>query len=436
MRIATSTVYDNQINSIDNLVFQQQQLGNDLSTGKTLNQPSDDPTQIGEDLSLRATISSQNTLGVNMENASSELTAVDGALSNLTNIIQSVRQLAIEGASDTLSQQQRQAIGAQIDQLLNETISIANTQYNGKYVFAGTSSSTAAPVQAQGVPVSSVTFTGNFQSQSQIVLNGQTLQLSTSLRDAFNFDATNGSQNVFQTLINLRDTLDNGTVVDQSATSVNQQGTVVGPGTLLGAATFATPLSADSSGNYSIDIDGLADSGPITFTAGMTMAQVVNQINLASAVTGVTATFDYKTERLSLSSQNGHTFTVSDAQTPSPPAAAPSTNTSNFVEAFALTGTADLVQNVSTQLNDVDNVLNVALNARAIIGGRVDVLNSMTDQNNTSITDNTQVQSQIEDGDVASLATQFSQTQTALEAAYSTTSHLESKILFDYISST
>jgi flagellar hook-associated protein 3 FlgL len=111
------------------------------------------------------------------------------------------------------------------------------------------------------------------------------------------------------------------------------------------------------------------------------------------------------------------------------------TNTANFVEAFGLTTNSDFVQNLSTQLGDIDNVLNTTLNSRAVIGGRIDALNTLSDQNSQSITDNTQVQSQIEDTNVASAVTQFTQVQTALQAAYSTTTHLESKILFDYISS-
>src|SRR5579875_683321 len=431
MRIATATIFENQTASIDNLVFQQQQLGNELSTGKALNQPSDDPTQIGEDLSLRAAIASENTLGTNLQNAVSQLTMVDGSLSSLTNILQSARQLAIEGASDTLSTQQRQAIGAQIDQLLSEAIGIANTSYGGRYVFAGTSSTNAPPVEAHGSPVSSVTFSGNFESQSEVTLGGQKISISTSLQEAFNFDATNGSPDVFQTLINLRDTLDAGTVVDQSATSVNQQGTVIGASSTLGPgpnqATLTTALTPDSTGQYTIVVDGGSGSVSITFLPTDTIATMISKINAATGTTGVTATFDAKTQRLSLSSQNGQPFTVTDAPS------AGATNSANFVEAFGLTTNADLVQTDSTQLNDVDNVLNVALKARAVIGGRIDALNRMIDQNNQSITDNTQEQSQIEDANIAQTVTQFSQTQTALQAAYSTTAHLESKILFDYI---
>ena len=72
MRIATSTIYDNQIQSIDNLSAQYQSIGQDLSTGKSLNVPSDDPSQISQDLTLTTSIASE----VSQANPSADRAAV------------------------------------------------------------------------------------------------------------------------------------------------------------------------------------------------------------------------------------------------------------------------------------------------------------------------------------------------------------------------
>jgi len=432
VRIATSTIFDNQTNAIDNLTFQQNQLGNDISSGKSLNEPSDNPTQIAQDLSLHTSIADQNNAATNIGQAVNKLSSTDGALANLTNALQSARQLAVQGATETLTVSQRQAISGQVDQLLTQAIGVANTNYAGQYIFAGTSTLPSAPVVPQGSPTSSVGFTGNLETQNQVFQNGQSFALTTTLQQAFNFQAADGSPDAFSVLQNLRDTLAKGTVTDQSATSVNQKGTVISPATTLGAATLATTLTPDASGNYSISINGQPPNGPaanvlVTFLPTDTMAQVVAKINAFTAQTGVTAAFNVKTQKLALSTQNEQSFFVNDIASPG------ATNTANFVEAFGLTTNADFVQNISTQLGDIDKVLNVALNTRAVIGGRIDSLNTLADQTNQSITDNTKVQSQIEDTNVASAVTQFTQTQTALQAAYSTTTHLESKILFDYV---
>jgi flagellar hook-associated protein 3 FlgL len=439
VRIATSTIFDSQTQAIDNLTFQQNQLGTEISSGKSLNEPSDDPTQIAQDLTLHTTIATENTTSTNLTSAVDELTSTDSALSNLTNVLQSARELAVQGASEALTASQRQSIAGQVDQLLTQAIGVANTNYAGQYIFAGTSTLPSAPVIAKGSPTSSVTFTGNFQTQSQVFQNGQSFTLSTTLQEAFNYDSSDGTPDVFSVLQNLRDTLSNGTVVDQSATSVNQQNTVINSNSTLGPganqATLATALTADSSGDYSISINGTPPNGAsanvlVTFLPTDTMADVVAKINAVTAQTGVSASFDVKTQKLVLSTQNEQPFYVTDASSPG------ATNTANFVEAFGLTTNADFVQNLSTQLGDIDNVLNTALNARAVIGGRIDALNTLSSQNSQAINNNTTTQSQIEDTDVASAVTQFTQTQTALDAAYSTTSRLESKILFDYLGTT
>lgn len=436
MRIATSTIFDNQTQSIDNLTFQQNVLGNALSSGKSLTEPSDDPTQIAQDLTVHTAIATQNATGTNLTAAINELTSTDSALSNLTNALQSARQLAVQGATETLTTSQRQSIGAQVDQLLTESIGIANTNYAGKYIFAGTSTLPSAPVVAQGSPTSSITFTGNEQTQSQVFQNGQSFTLSTTLQQAFNYQASDGSPDVFNVLQNLRNTLNNGTVIDQSANGVNQAGTVIGPASTLGpganAASLATALTPDTSGDYSISISGQPANGPaanvtVTFLPTDTMQQVAGKINAATAQTGVSASFDVKNQKLVLSTSNEEPFNVTDVASPG------ATNTANFVEAFGLTTNADFVQNLSTQLGDIDKVLGTTLNSRAVIGGRIDALNTLADQNSQSINNNTQVQSQIEDTNVASATVQFTQTQTALQAAYSTTTRLESKILFDYL---
>src|ERR1700760_3639401 len=102
MRIATSTLYNEQSSSIDNLYSTYQTQGQQLSTGKSLNAPSDDPTVIAQDLTVRADNVVQTQIGKNYTDLTNQLTSVDGSLSSLTNILQSARNLAVEGASDTV----------------------------------------------------------------------------------------------------------------------------------------------------------------------------------------------------------------------------------------------------------------------------------------------------------------------------------------------
>jgi flagellar hook-associated protein 3 FlgL len=443
MRIATSTIYSQQVSSIDNLESTYSTIGNQLSTGKSFNAPSDDPTQVGQDLSVRTTLASEAQQGNNVQGATSELTTTDSALANVTSLLQSARTLGVQGATDELTPEQRQAIGNQIDELLQQTVAVANTNFGGKYIFAGSAPQSTPPITAQGNPINGVSFSGNNEAQGQLLYNGQSFALSTTMQQSFNLQSADGSPSVFSVLSNLRNTITNGLVVDQSAASINQQGTVIYGAaspvpTTLGAAQFATPLQADSTGQYSITINNADASGvqhvnTYTFTAGEAIdgaapGSIVGDINANTATTGLTASFNAKTQKLVLTNAGGGAFFVSDTASPG------ATNTSNFTTTFALQGQADLPQTVSTQLGDVDNALNVVLNARSVVGARINALSTIGDQVNQNIVDNTQEQSNIEDVDVAKATANFTQTQTALQAAFSTTTRLESKSLFDYLS--
>ncbi|HEX3464004.1 MAG TPA: flagellar hook-associated protein FlgL [Candidatus Elarobacter sp.] len=444
MRIATSTLYSQQTQAIDDQTALYAQLGQQLSSGKKLTQPSDDPAQIAQDLILHTTIDATTQQSTNVQNAVSELTTTDGALSSLTSVIQSARQLAIQGSSDTLTQQQRGALASQIDQLLQQAITIGNTSYGGRYVFAGSAKTVNAPVQQQGNPISAVQFLGNEQTQGQLVYNGQQFALSTTFQAAFNYQSPDGSPDVFQMLINLRDTLSNGTAADTSAAAINHAGAVVygpqgapsspAPTTLATPNAFAVTPVADSTGNYSITIDGSVNGVPGTSTITVpaataiddgTATSLVGRINAVSATTGVTAAFNAKTQKVVLTGQGS--FSVADASSPG------ATNTGNLTKVLNLAPQADFVQNLSTQLGDIDNVLNGVLNARSVVGARIQALGAIQSQLQTDLTDNKNSESGIEDVDVASAVTQLSQTQTALQAAYSTTNKLESKTLFDYL---
>lgn len=437
MRIATSTLYDQQSTAIDNQVATQANLGQQLSTGKAVNMPSDDPTHIAQDLALGTAIGQENTTVTNVSDATAELNTVDSALSSLTSIMQKARSIAIQGASDALSPGQRQSLGTQVDGLLGEAIGLANTNYAGKYVFAGTVSPSSPPVTATGSPISAVSFAGNTQVVSQSYANGQQLPLSTTIQQAFNFGAADHSPDVFQTLITLRDSLNKGRVDDVSNAQLNVAGTVIGGATPLNSPNFVTPLVPDSTGQVSFSIAGSGTPVTFTFAAGAPVGlgppnpavpgSVVDTINAQTATTGVSATFDAKTERLTLKSSNGAPFRIDDV--PSPGA----TNTANFTKVFNVNNQADAVGNLSRQLGDLDKVLSVVLTARAGIGSNIQALNAIKDQTGTLVVNNTKVQSGIEDADIPKVVAQFSQTQTVLQAAYATTTRLESKTLFDFI---
>jgi flagellar hook-associated protein 3 FlgL len=442
MRIATSTIYDQQTAAIDNLSASYQTLGQELSTGKLLTSPSANPSVIAQDLTLSGTLASEQGTVTNATAASNQLTFVDSTLSSLTDVLQQARSLAVSSASDLPTTASEHKVEAQqFDQLLQQVISLANTQYAGQYIFAGTASNATPPVTAQGSPATGVAFSGNL-NQPTVTINGQTFALGATLSQAFSYASPTGSPDVFQILANLRDLLNSQSVTDTSGTAVNAAGTYLTTNTSLaaletgaGASLAATPLVPDSSGNVSFSLSGTDPttgqpaSQTLTFNpATTTIGSVVSAINAANL--GVSAQWDEASQKLVLTSTaaNGTgTFALADVASPG------ATNTANFLETFGLQTEADTVTAVSSHLGEIDTALNNLLSTRATIGQQIQNLSSIQTQVCSQITQNQAVQSGYEDVNVAQATSQFTAVQTALQAAYATTSRLEGKSLIDYL---
>ncbi|MGA8840455.1 MAG: flagellar hook-associated protein FlgL [Candidatus Aquilonibacter sp.] len=439
MRIATSTVYSNQTLAIENLESQYQQQGQELSTGIALNVPSDDPTIIGQDLSVRNDSAVTTQIGQNLTGLNNMLSTTDSTLSSLTSLLQSARNLAIEGASDTVTAAQRGSIGQQVNQLLQQAVGLANTQYDGKYIFSGTASASgSALVTAVGNPPSAVTATSNIVQQTEQLPNGQQVPTNVTLQQAFNLNAANGSPSVFDMLIRLRDTLEQSQTTDESSTQVNLSYHAVTTGTTIAQMEAATsplsiPLASTGGGNVAFSIaSSLSPTGTtILLTTGESMQNVVAAINAASVATGVVASFNYQTQRLSLNDVTNANFLVTNVV-----AGPPATTPSNFTNAFLLGSTGDVVNNLSTQLGDIDNTLTVALTAAGLVGATVQTVASLSSVESERGTSDTQVQSNLEDTDIAKVTSEFSLSQTALQAAYQTTTRLEQEDLFTYLPTT
>lgn len=436
MRIATSTIFNDQTYSIDSAETAYQLYGQELSTGKSLNEPSDNPTIIAQDLSVRNDSAVTGQVSQNLTDLQNMLSTTDSTLSSLTGVLQSARNLAIEGAQDNITPSQRSQIGQQVNQLLEETIGLANTQYDGKYVFAGSEVPPGTSlVQAVGNPPTAVVTANNLVQQTQELPDGQTVPTNVTLQQAFNVGASNGSPSVFDMLIRLRDTLENGETTDESSSQINVPGQSVTPQTTLASLTdtappiLSIPLTADSTGNVSFAISSsLAPTGvSVTVPLTATVGALMSAINADTALTGVTADFNYQSQRLSLDDLTNSDFAITNVPS------AGATNTANFTNAFLLGSTGDVVNNLSTQLGDIDATLQAAVSAAGTIGATVQTVTALSTAESSRSTQDTQVQSNLEDTDIAKVTSQFTLAQTALEAAYQTTTRLEQEDLFNYL---
>lgn len=113
-----------------------------LASGKLLNRPSDDPTAVARAITLRSELEGIQQHSKNVGEAQGWEDVTDSALAGLGDALQRVRELVVQGATDSAGPAARRAIAVEIRGLIDSMKSSANASYGGRYVFSGTATGT------------------------------------------------------------------------------------------------------------------------------------------------------------------------------------------------------------------------------------------------------------------------------------------------------
>ncbi|MGW8431282.1 flagellar hook-associated protein FlgL [Curtobacterium citreum] len=119
-------------------------LTNQASTGIKLNKPSDDPMGTANLLAIKRQQAQSTQYVRNANDGAAWLGTADSALSGIGNDMTRLRNLAIEAASGTNSDASLKSIADEMQAIKKDVLALANTQYQGRTVFAGTSDAGAA----------------------------------------------------------------------------------------------------------------------------------------------------------------------------------------------------------------------------------------------------------------------------------------------------
>lgn len=113
-------------------------LQDQLSSGKRVRTVSDDPIASRRALSFRVDQFRGERFLVNIERSESFLEVTDTTLAEMNNLIGGVKEIAVTGANGTQDEASRRALADSIDAHLTRMIDLANTNSNGRFIFAGT----------------------------------------------------------------------------------------------------------------------------------------------------------------------------------------------------------------------------------------------------------------------------------------------------------
>lgn len=393
-RISSVTFQSDALFNMEALQSAMAKTQSQLSTGKKLQSAADDPAAMVQVNQLNTQISASTQYVTNGNAASANLKLEEQALADATNTLQGARDLAVQANNPALSPQQRQDIAAQLQQQLQDLLSIANRQdSNGNYLFAGTAAGTTPFSQTGG----GVGYAGSASvGQVQISANQRISSGDTGDSVFMNIPAGNGT---FTT-----------------AAGVTNSGTAsIGPGTVTNAGAWVPDtytITFGAQGAYTVTSSNNTTVATGTYTDGGTIA--FNGVQVA----------------LSGTPANGDTFTV-----------APAGKASAFSTLNGLVSTlnapgmsnAQIATKISGALQQIDAAITRMSDVSASVGARI---NSITSAQSTEQSVQTNLQTQVSslsDVDYAAAITQLSTEQLSLQAAQESYASIAKLSLFNYL---
>jgi flagellar hook-associated protein 3 FlgL len=140
MRITRNQIWDAMSARIMESTVKLAEAQERVTTGRRVNRPSDDPSATARIIGLRAEVESLERYSTNASEAQGRLDTAAESLTHLSDLLSEARTRGTWGGTETLNSTDREAIARDIDTLLQQAVSLANTRYGRLYLFAGTSS--------------------------------------------------------------------------------------------------------------------------------------------------------------------------------------------------------------------------------------------------------------------------------------------------------
>jgi flagellar hook-associated protein 3 FlgL len=255
---------------------------NELSTGRKVNKPSDDPAAVASLILNKSRSGQVNSYLSNVSCLQSIMQVASSTLGSVVSALSKASSLAVQGANGTLNQSDREAIAEEVDGIRQEVLSYANESFQGNYLFAGTAVNTQ-PFVPDPASSSGVSYKGNDGVSNVDIGSGQTVPANLPGSQIF----TSSTANVFQALTDLSDALrsgsgikDAGTEVQHAFNYVNTQNTFYGT-TMSRLETAQTFLNEENVQLSETD-NNLAAADMATAATQMTQAEVALEATLAA----------------------------------------------------------------------------------------------------------------------------------------------------------
>jgi flagellar hook-associated protein 3 FlgL len=402
MRLSTNTIYEQNVTSIlaqqEGLQKTQQQ----ISTGKRMLTPADDPVAAAQALNISQTDSLNTQYAKNRTNANDSLALSDTILGGISDLVQDVRTTAVYAGNGVLTDNERTILADTLRSRMEELIGKANsTDSAGRYLFSGYQGTTKPFSQT----ATGVQYAGD---------QGQRLVQATASRQIAISDS---GSDIFERIKNGNGVFATAAGAGNTGSGVVSPGSVVNPASLTG---HSYQINFTGTATYDV-VDNSTLPAPTTLSTGN------------AYISGSAINFDGLQFNIEGSPASGDTFTVT-----------PSTNQSLFTTIANLITTlaapvitpADstkLSNGVNTALQNLDKGLDHIVTSRAAIGARQQEMDALQSIGEDLGQQYQQSLSQLQDVDYARAISDLDRQQVYLEAAQKAFNKVSGLSLFNYI---
>lgn len=397
MRVSTISSYLTGLTAIQRLQLALDQTQRQVATGRRILNPSDDPVAAARALEFRESVARLEQFDRNAGIAENRLAQEEAIVGSVNNVLQRVRELALQANNSTQSNETRSLIAVEMREQLDHLVQLANQKDgNGNYLFAGN-------LEA----VEPVTRTG-----ASFAYNGDQGQRLIRIGDGREVADSDPGSDVF-----FRIRAGNGSFTVAPAAGA------IGTG-VVGQSVVVDPVAWDQ-GTYTVRfIDPASyevlDSGGAVIGGGV--FQSGDRVAFAGIEFALTGTPGVNDEFVVRPSPYQDVFTTIE----------------RLATAIERPVTDDptraaLHNGVNAGLQNIDQAIGNVLNIRTKIGSRLAVIENQSDSNSALALTIQQTLADIEDLDYAEAISRLSQQLTTLEAAQQSFVRTQQLSLFDYL---
>ncbi len=198
------------VSALDQSQLNEQQLSQELSSGVSITSLSQNPMGAGQDVLLLSQIQEDDSFTESANMVTGQLQVADSALGSVVTELTQAVSLATGANNGTMNASNVKSVSNQIAGILNEVQSLANTSYQGQYIFAGGKTSAAPFSTSTGTTPAVTSYNGDSNVNYLQLPNGQKIQLNVPGSQIF---LGSGANSVFGAL--------NALIADYSSGTMN-----------------------------------------------------------------------------------------------------------------------------------------------------------------------------------------------------------------------